>query len=48
MELTSRSLHRTIRARFNYIVDYRIPPVCYIDWPEMEHKAFRRSTASTR
>ena len=29
----------TIRARFNYIVDTGVPPVRYIDWPEMEHKA---------
>src|SRR6185369_17967275 len=29
----------TIRAQMNYIVDTGIPPVRYIDWPEMEHKA---------
>jgi hypothetical protein len=29
----------TIRASFNYIVDTGIPPVRYIDWPEMEHNA---------
>jgi hypothetical protein len=29
----------TIRARMNYIVDTGVPPVRYIDWPEMEHKA---------
>jgi hypothetical protein len=29
----------TIRAKFNYIVDTGVPPVRYIDWPEMEHKA---------
>ena len=29
----------TIRAGFNYIVDTGVPPVRYIDWPEMEHKA---------
>jgi hypothetical protein len=28
-----------IRARFNYIVDTGVPPVRYIDWPEMEHQA---------
>ena len=28
-----------IRASFNYIVDTGVPPVRYIDWPEMEHKA---------
>ena len=29
----------TIRAKLNYIVDTGVPPVHYIDWPEMEHKA---------
>ena len=29
----------TVRAKFNYIVDTGVPPVRYIDWPEMEHKA---------
>ena len=29
----------TIRANFNYIVDTGVPPVRYIDWPEMEHNA---------
>ncbi|HTP96042.1 MAG TPA: CmcJ/NvfI family oxidoreductase [Burkholderiales bacterium] len=29
----------TIRAGFNYIVDTGVPPVRYIDWPEMEHMA---------
>jgi len=29
----------TIRAKFNYIVDTGVPPVRYIDWPEMEHQA---------
>ena len=29
----------TIVASFNYIVDTGVPPVRYIDWPEMEHKA---------
>ena len=28
-----------IRAQFNYVVDTGIPPVRYIDWPEMAHKA---------
>ena len=28
----------TVRAQMNYIVDTGIPPVRYIDWPEMEHK----------
>jgi hypothetical protein len=34
-----KSFTDTIRADFNYIVDTGIPPVRYIDWPEMEHKA---------
>ena len=29
----------TVRANFNYIVDTGVPPVRYIDWPEMEHQA---------
>jgi hypothetical protein len=29
----------TVVANFNYIVDTGVPPVRYIDWPEMEHKA---------
>ena len=29
----------TIRAKFNYVVDTGVPPVRYIDWPEMEHQA---------
>jgi hypothetical protein len=29
----------TIRAKLNYIVDTGAPPVHYIDWPEMAHKA---------
>ncbi len=29
----------TIRAQMNYVVDTGVPPVRYIDWPEMEHKA---------
>jgi hypothetical protein len=28
----------TILAQMNYIVDTGIPPVRYIDWPEMEDK----------
>ncbi len=28
----------TIRAKMNYIVDTGMPPVRYIDWPEMAHK----------
>ena len=29
----------TIHASFNYVVDTGVPPVRYIDWPEMAHKA---------
>jgi hypothetical protein len=29
----------TIHAQMNYIVDTGVPPVRYIDWPEMEHLA---------
>ncbi|MET0924446.1 MAG: hypothetical protein ABWY47_15010, partial [Xanthobacteraceae bacterium] len=29
----------TIRAKLNYIVDTGVPPVHYIDWPEMADKA---------
>jgi len=38
MQLTNeKPVTGTIRARFNYIVDTGVPPVRYIDWPEMEH-----------
>ncbi|MFM9887263.1 MAG: CmcJ/NvfI family oxidoreductase [Burkholderiales bacterium] len=36
--LDERPLPTTIRAKMNYIVDTGIPPVRYIDWPEMAHK----------
>src|SRR5688572_15618972 len=40
MELVAEKLSTdTLRAKFNYIVDTGVPPVRYIDWPEMEHKA---------
>jgi hypothetical protein len=29
----------TFRAEFSYVVDTGVPPVRYIDWPEMEHNA---------
>jgi hypothetical protein len=29
----------TIRAKLNYIVDTGVPPIHYIDWPEMAHEA---------
>ena len=28
-----------LRAKFNYVVDTGVPPVRYIDWPEMAHMA---------
>jgi hypothetical protein len=37
--VAERPLIDTIRAKMNYIVDTGTPPVRYIDWPEMEHKA---------
>jgi len=37
--VAEQSTTDTIRARFNYIVDTGVPPVRYIDWPEMAHKA---------
>ena len=37
--VAEQSTTDTIRARFNYIVDTGVPPVRYIDWPEMEHQA---------
>jgi hypothetical protein len=38
-EMPPASTTDTIRARFNYVVDTGVPPVRYIDWPEMEHLA---------
>ena len=37
--LAEKTSTDTLRASFNYIVDTGVPPVRYIDWPEMEHKA---------
>jgi hypothetical protein len=37
--VADKSVTDTIRASFSYIVDTGVPPVRYIDWPEMEHKA---------
>src|ERR1043165_8334466 len=34
-----RHLTGTTSAEFNYIVDNGVPPVRYIDWPEMADKA---------
>jgi hypothetical protein len=40
MELTlDKPPAGTISAKFNYVVDTGVPPVRYIDWPEMAHKA---------
>jgi hypothetical protein len=40
MQLTADAFAtETIHAQFNYIVDTGVPPVRYIDWPEMEHQA---------
>lgn len=35
--IVEKPVTETIRAKFNYIVDTGVPPVRYIDWPEMEH-----------
>ncbi|MGZ8154383.1 MAG: CmcJ/NvfI family oxidoreductase [Burkholderiales bacterium] len=40
MQLTADAVAtEAIHAQFNYIVDTGVPPVRYIDWPEMEHQA---------
>src|SRR5688572_31036840 len=40
MDLTAEKVSvEAIHAKFNYIVDTGVPPVRYIDWPEMEHNA---------
>ena len=40
MQLTAdKQSAGTIRAKLNYIVDTGVPPVRYIDWPEMADKA---------
>ena len=36
--VADRQFTDTIRAQMNYIVDTGVPPVRYIDWPEMAHK----------
>jgi hypothetical protein len=36
--VAERPVTDTIKAKMNYIVDTGVPPVRYIDWPEMEHK----------
>jgi hypothetical protein len=38
-EKPAASSTESIRAKFNYIVDTGVPPVRYIDWPEMAHQA---------
>jgi hypothetical protein len=35
--LVEKDVIQNIQAPLNYIVDTGIPPVRYIDWPEMEH-----------
>ena len=37
--ITEKPSTDTIRANFNYVVDTGVPPVRYIDWPEMAHQA---------
>jgi hypothetical protein len=37
--VAEKPVTETIRAKFNYIIDTGVPPVRYIDWPEMEHHA---------
>ena len=39
MQLVAERPSANIKAKMNYIVDTGVPPVRYIDWPEMEHKA---------
>jgi len=40
MPLTmEKPVAEAIKASFNYVVDTGVPPVRYIDWPEMEHNA---------
>ena len=34
----TRHSDASIRAHLNYIVDTGVPPVVYVDWPELEHK----------
>ena len=36
---TDMLVNDTIKAKLNYVIDTGIPPVHYVDWPEMEHKA---------
>ena len=38
-ERPSTTTGEITRAKFNYVVDNGIPPVRYIDWPEMAHNA---------
>ena len=39
MDTIERPITDAITAKFNYIVDNGVPPVRYIDWPEMAHNA---------
>ncbi len=46
--VAERPVTDTIRAQMNYIVDTGVPPVRYIDWPEMAHKEIPPQYRSTR
>src|SRR5262245_44458001 len=39
MQLATKQQSDTIRAKLNYVLDTGVPPVHYVDWPEMAHKA---------
>src|SRR5437764_7815223 len=40
MQLATDTLaDHTIKAKLNYVIDTGTPPIHYVDWPEMEHKA---------
>ncbi len=39
MDTIDKTQTDAITAKFNYVVDTGVPPVRYIDWPEMAHKA---------
>lgn len=39
MDTIDKTQTDAITAKFNYVVDTGVPPVRYIDWPEMAHNA---------
>ena len=39
MDTIDRPITDAITAKFSYVVDNGVPPVRYIDWPEMAHNA---------